>query len=107
MIEQIDRAITEYIEQDPNHPGVYDARLVHYGVPVWALAAHLRANSENIEQVAAEYKLPYEAVEAALAYYHKHEASINARIEANEVPDDGGLQVMPLYGAEYPWLNFI
>jgi uncharacterized protein (DUF433 family) len=94
MYSESDQLITRYIEQNPYRPGEDDARLVDYGVPVWALAAHLRALNWNISQVATEYNLPKEAVEAALAYYQKHQDLIDARIEANEVPDARGTPVV-------------
>jgi uncharacterized protein (DUF433 family) len=94
MSSETKRLITRYIEQDPHHPGKYDARLIGSGVPVWALAASLRALDRNVAQVAEEYGLQHEEVEAALAYYRKYRDLIDARIEANETPDDSGTPVL-------------
>lgn len=94
MIREADQLIATYITQDPQRPGSYNAVVQPYGVPVWALAAHLRALGEDVAQVAAEYQLPHEAVEAALVYYHKYRDAIDARIAANEVADDGGTPIL-------------
>ena len=75
--------IARYIEPNPISPGSEEARLARFGVPVWALVAHLRAVEEDIERVAQDYDLPVEAVRAALAYYRQHKAAIEARIAAN------------------------
>jgi uncharacterized protein (DUF433 family) len=37
----------------------------------------------DVAQLAAAYALPREAVEAALAYYHRHKELIDARIALN------------------------
>ncbi len=94
MIREADQLVATYIAQDPQHPGLYNAVVQPEGVPVWALAAHLRALGEDVAQVAQEYHLPHEAVEAALAYYHQHRAAIDARIAANNVADDGGTPML-------------
>ena len=75
--------IKRYVEPNPHRPGVEDARLVHYGVPVWALVGHYHAVGRDAAQVAEDYELPRAAVDAALAYYSKHKAVIDARIAAN------------------------
>jgi uncharacterized protein (DUF433 family) len=94
MIHEADQLVATYITQDPQRPGLYNAVVQPGGVPVWALAAQLRALDDDVAQVAREYHLPHEAVEAALVYYHQHQAAIDARIAANEVPDDGGTPVL-------------
>ncbi|HLH21205.1 MAG TPA: DUF433 domain-containing protein [Chloroflexota bacterium] len=75
--------IARYIEDNPHAAGLDEARLIVSGVPVWALVGHWRAIGEDIAQVAHDYDLPDEAVEAALAYYRQHAALIDARILAN------------------------
>ena len=75
--------IEQYIESSPSRPGVEEARLREYGVPVWALIGHYQAVGRDPRQVAADYELPLAAVEAALAYYRRHRAAIDARIAAN------------------------
>jgi uncharacterized protein (DUF433 family) len=68
---------------DPNRPGPDRARLVDYGVPVWALIAHLQGLDGDISLVARDYMIPEEAVVAALAYYVEHQEAIDARIAIN------------------------
>ena len=63
--------------------GRADARLSDTGVPVWALVGHLRAVGNDIDRVAADYELPPEAAEAALVYYRRHKALIDARLLLN------------------------
>lgn len=84
-----DELIAKYIELNPQRPGLAEARLVDYGVAVWALIGYLQAASGDIDRVAADYDVPREAVEAAIAYYQRHHAVIDARINANRtVPND-------------------
>ena len=78
-----DRLIERYIEPDPYRPGPGEARLKDFGVPVWALVGHMNAVHGRVAQVAEDYNLPVEAVEAALEYYRRHQATIDARLEAN------------------------
>ncbi len=77
--------IDRWIEHNPHYPGKADARLRDYGVPVWALIGHARAVSGDSAQVARDYDLPLEPVEAAFAFYERHQAIIDDRIEANTV----------------------
>ncbi len=78
--------IARYIEENPLRPGPADARLKDYGTAVWALVSYLdRAVHGDIEQAAMDYDVPVEAVQAALAYYHRHKAPIDARILLNAV----------------------
>jgi len=78
-----DDLIARYIEPNPHRPGLDEARLVGWGVAVWALVGYLTAVGGDIAQVAEDYDLPREAVEAALAYYRRHKDLIDARIAAN------------------------
>ena len=75
--------IDKYIEPNPYRPGAAEARVVEYAVPVWALVGHLEAVHDDVAQVAHDYRLPREAVEAALAYYRRYKTLIDARLEAN------------------------
>jgi len=80
-----DELITRYIEPNPYHPGLDAARLKQYGVSVWSIIAHLHVVGHDVTQVAADYGLPSETVEAAIAYYRRHKDLIDARIVANSV----------------------
>uniref|UniRef100_A0A7C3APJ3 DUF433 domain-containing protein n=1 Tax=Thermorudis sp. TaxID=1969470 RepID=A0A7C3APJ3_9BACT len=79
-----DSTIERWIEPDPYRPGAQDARVREYGVAVWALIGHLQAVGGNLQRVAADYELPLEAVQAAVAYYQHHREVISARIAANQ-----------------------
>lgn len=80
-----EQLIRRYV--DPNwdrYPsGRADARLRDFGVPVWALVGHLRAVGNDVDRVAADYELPREAVDAALAFYRRHKDLIDARLILN------------------------
>jgi len=75
--------IEHYVEPNPHHAGPADVRLREYCVPVWALIGYWKAAEGDVERVAADYRLPREAVEAAIAYYKRNKAVIDARIAAN------------------------
>jgi uncharacterized protein (DUF433 family) len=80
-----EQLIQRHIDPDwDRYPGgPADARLRDSGVPVWALVGHLRAVGDDLDQVAADYELPREAVDAALAYYRHHKSLIEARLLLN------------------------
>ncbi|MBI4498192.1 MAG: DUF433 domain-containing protein [Chloroflexi bacterium] len=78
-----DALIAKHIEPDPLRPGPDDVRLKPSGVPVWAIVGQYLALDRDAAQVARDYGIPLEAVEAALAYYERHQAVINGRLAAN------------------------
>jgi uncharacterized protein (DUF433 family) len=83
LLEQEQELIKRWIEQQPHRPDPAEARLVEFGIPVWALVGYLEAVRNDVAQVADDYEVPCEAVEAALAYYRQHRQVIDARIAAN------------------------
>ncbi len=79
--------IAQYIERNPNKPGLDEARLKNDHVSVWALIGYLNLAVEgDIDRVINDYGVPREAVQAAIAYYRRHRCRIDARIAANN-PD--------------------
>lgn len=73
--------IERHIRPDPD--GLAErARLAGSGVPVWAIIGYLRGY--DIDQTAADYEVPRAAVEAALAYYAQHQATIDAWLTLND-----------------------
>jgi uncharacterized protein (DUF433 family) len=78
-----DALIAKHVEPHPSRPGKAEWRLKERGVPVWVLIAFLAPDGANINQLAEDYDISLEAVEAARAYYTQHKAVIDARIEAN------------------------
>ncbi len=75
--------IARHIEPDSCRSAPHEARLVEHGVSVWALVAYLDVVNGDVRQVAEDYDVPLEAVQAALAYYHRHKDLIDARIAIN------------------------
>lgn len=78
--------IERYIDLDWERygRGRADAWLKDYGVSVWALIAYARANDADLDELAAAYELPRDAVDAALAYYRQNKKYIEARLLVNE-----------------------
>lgn len=77
---QADALIAQQIQRDAAHHG-RDRALTGSGtglVPVWQVIAYLQA--ADLPTVAAAYDLSDEAVHAAIAYYRRHRALIDARI---------------------------
>lgn len=79
------KLIERYIdpEWDRYPGGRADARLRDSGVPVWALVGQLQVLDDNVDQLAADYEIPREAVDAALAYYRRNKAYVDARLLLN------------------------
>ena len=75
--------IERCIEPDPWHPGPANVRLRTFHVPVWALVGHLPAVGGDRVRLARAYRVPVEAVDAALAYYARNRALIDGRLAAN------------------------
>ena len=68
------------IEQDPHRSGRHNARLVGYGTHVWAVIAYLQGADWDTARTAAAYDIPEEAVQAAIRYYERHRALIDAHL---------------------------
>jgi uncharacterized protein (DUF433 family) len=83
--EREEQALIErHIAPDPAGRGPADAYLREYGTSVWALIGYLdRDAAGGVERVAADYEVPVEAVRAALAYFARHKAYIDARLRLN------------------------
>ncbi|MCA1666263.1 MAG: hypothetical protein LC793_02445 [Thermomicrobia bacterium] len=83
-----DALIAKYIEKDPQRPWPGSERLVNYHTAIWALIGYYQhAGNGDVAQVARDYEVPEEAVEAALAFYRSHGAVksvIDGHIAANE-----------------------
>jgi len=80
MVPSADELINQYIEPGSDDASPADARVVYSGVHVWALVGYLRANGNDVAAAAADYDLPVESVNAALLYYDRHRAVIDARL---------------------------
>lgn len=75
--------IEGWIRPDPHDPDPAEAVLREHQIPVWALIGHLRVVDGDVAEVAADYDVLCEAVDAAVAYYHQHQHLIEARLTAN------------------------
>lgn len=75
--------IERWIEPNPHHPDASNVRLREYGYSVWALIGDLPLVNGDATALAAEYEIPTEAAEAAIAYYRHHQAEIDARLARN------------------------
>jgi uncharacterized protein (DUF433 family) len=73
--------IEQFIEEHPSETG--EPRLQPSAVPVWAIIGHWQATGRDAADVARAYDIPEIQVRAALAYYKRHRAEIDARIAAN------------------------
>lgn len=80
-----DDLIATYIEANPYRPGISDAILTDYGVPVWAIIGAISLTGATPDEVADGYEVPREAVDAALAYHQRYRPIIDERIAANNV----------------------
>lgn len=78
------------IALDPIRPGVERARLVEFGIPIWALIGHIGARNGEVDdgdiiQTADDYMIPEEAVRAAVSYYREHRYAIDAFLDSNYI----------------------
>lgn len=79
-----ERSIDQYIEANPSRPGADEVVLVEHGIPVWALIGAITLAGSTPDEVAADNEIPRAAVDAAMRYYKRHRAVIDARIAANQ-----------------------
>jgi uncharacterized protein (DUF433 family) len=77
--------ISEYIAERAPHHGDGDAWIDTFGIAVWALIGSLEAAHTDAQQVARDYDIPLDAVEAARVYYLLNKPLIDARRAANRV----------------------
>ena len=83
--DRAQQLIARWIEPHPWKGGRAEA-LVRGSVPVWAIIGQTGGDTGDpaaIADVAGDYDLSAEAVEAALAYYRVHRGAIDERLAAN------------------------
>ncbi|MGH2532463.1 MAG: DUF433 domain-containing protein [Thermomicrobiales bacterium] len=78
-----DELIEAHLEPDAYWSTADEWRLKERGVPVWAIIGFLLPDASNAEQVARDYGVSSDAVAAAIAYYRRHRAEIDARLAQN------------------------
>lgn len=79
-----DTLIARFIVPHPTKAGADQVVVVGHGVSVWALVGYIRGTNASVRQVAADYDLPIEAVEAAMAYYRRHKTLIDSRLAIDD-----------------------
>ena len=84
-VQQQPDPLEQWIEPHSWRRGVEEARLRDPKISVWALIGHLRMVDGDLGRVAEDYRIPREAVEAAVAYYERYRSEIDARLAANIV----------------------
>jgi len=80
-----DELIARWIEPNPHKGGKDEARLKRYAISVWAIAGELQAPGVGVAELARDFDVPGEAIEAAAAYYRQHKCLIDNRLRANAV----------------------
>lgn len=78
-----EQLIARWIEPNPHKPGSAEALVLPRRISVWALIELWRLDGKSLPDVAEAYDLPLEAVQAAVSYYRRHKAEVDARIERN------------------------
>ena len=68
------------MEDDPRWLGPAGGWLRPYGVSIAALIGHWHAVDHDVEQVAADYKIPLPIIVAAVDYYEQHQSEIDTRL---------------------------
>jgi hypothetical protein len=79
--------IAKYIEPHPAKPGFvnYSLKENEGGYPVWAIIGDLAPGILSEADIMREIRISREALDAALAFYARHEDVIDARIIANRL----------------------
>ncbi|HEV2107837.1 MAG TPA: hypothetical protein VGR16_06205 [Thermomicrobiales bacterium] len=82
MTKRTDELIAKWIVLG-EYDGPHQAWIKDHGTPVWALVGALPAHSFDGRAVAESYGLPWEAFQAAMAYYQRYKAFIDAKVLLN------------------------
>ena len=61
-----------------------DAWLCESGVSIWVIVRNLNMDHGDREEVARDFDLSQEEIDAALAYYRRHKKYVDARIILDE-----------------------
>lgn len=64
---------------------ISDAQIRDSGASIWAMIGYVRLIDNDVAQVARDYEVSEEAVEAALAYYRRHRLAIDGRLADTRV----------------------
>jgi uncharacterized protein (DUF433 family) len=80
--------VARWIEPNPHKPRPAEAWVLPRHVSVWAVIRQLELDAWKVKCVAEGFELPVEAVEAAIRYYRRHRADVDARIIRNRASFD-------------------
>ncbi len=85
---ETDALIARHIEPhpDPVKEGHAWYRLKERGVPVYAIIGSMLPTFDNADDVADAFAVSREAVDAAIAYYRQHKATIDSRLATARSP---------------------
>lgn len=75
--------IRRHVIQEGDRGGRAEAWLADSRVSIWALVGYLSGVDSDLEQLAADYNLTEDAVQAAMAFYRRHKCLIDARVAMN------------------------
>lgn len=81
---EADALIAKHIHPHPSNPGLDEYWVEEPGISVWAIIGVWKVSEGDVEETTATYHLTPEQMEAALAFYHKHQWRIDARLAQNE-----------------------
>jgi len=80
-----ERLIEKHIGLEYERPGGRaDARLRRTGTPIWALVMYLGVYDGDAAQVASDFDLTEEEMDAALAFYRRNRKYVEASVLLNE-----------------------
>lgn len=74
--------IAQHIKPDPYRPGAARSVVRGDGAPVWALVSYYMTAGGDVRQVADDYEITPEQVQAVLAFYAEHAEEIDAFLRA-------------------------
>jgi len=80
---ETDALIARHIGPHPSNHGLDEYWLIEPGIPVRAIIGQWKVEDGNGDETAAAYHIKREELEAALAFYERHSAAIDHRLEQN------------------------
>jgi hypothetical protein len=80
---ETDALIARHVGPHPSNPGIDEYWLIEPGIPVWAIIGQWKVEEGDGDETAAAYHITREELEAALAFYERHHAAIDHRLEQN------------------------
>lgn len=75
------QATYQWLERKPTKESTRQLGIKGRNMTVWNLVADIVVGGKNPADVACDYRLPLEAVEEALAYYHANQEWIDAEVD--------------------------